>query len=120
LQPIVENSIKYGMQKRKALNIEIGFIHEKSEMKDHYIVMVVRDNGPGIKEEELKRLNELLQMDPMINRDSGFGITNVHARIVMMFGNQYGLTIHSEVDKGTEVLIKIPQLSKKQVGNGDE
>ncbi|OAS82571.1 MULTISPECIES: cache domain-containing sensor histidine kinase [Metabacillus] len=120
LQPIVENSVKYGMQKRKALKIEIDFIHEKSEIKDPHIIMIVRDNGPGINEEELKNLNEFLQKDPMINRDSGFGIINVHARIVMMFGDQYGLTINSAVDKGTEVMIRIPQLLKKQVRNGDE
>ncbi|WP_299090591.1 sensor histidine kinase [uncultured Metabacillus sp.] len=115
LQPIVENSIKYGMQKRKALNLEIEVNKDET---DHAMVFVIRDNGPGIKEEDLSKLKDLLNKDPMINRDSGFGLTNVHARIVMMYGSNYGLTITSKEEQGTEVIIKIPLLVKKENGDG--
>ncbi|HZH62203.1 MAG TPA: sensor histidine kinase [Metabacillus sp.] len=110
LQPIIENSIKYGMQKRKSLHIEINVIHEA----DHSILFVIRDNGPGINAEKLEELNQLLDRNPIINRDSGFGITNVHARIVMMYGSEYGIKIKSKIDEGTVVTIKIPQMIKTQ------
>jgi two-component system sensor histidine kinase YesM len=106
LQPIVENSIKYGMKSRKSLVLEIDVIHEA----DHSILFVIRDNGSGIETERLEELKQLLRKDPIINRDSGFGVTNVHARIVMMYGSEYGITIDSKVEEGTEVKIRIPQL----------
>ena len=115
LQPIIENSIKYGMQKRKSLHIDIEVIHEE----DHSILFVIKDNGPGIEAEKLDELNQLLEKNPVINRDSGFGVTNVHARIVMMCGSEYGITIDSRMGEGTAVTIKIPQKIITQE-NGDQ
>ncbi|WP_226529646.1 sensor histidine kinase [Metabacillus niabensis] len=110
LQPIIENSIKYGMKKRKTLHLDIEVIHKE----DSSILFVIKDNGPGIETKKLDELNQLLEKNPIINRDSGFGITNVHARIVMMYGSEYGITIESKVDEGTVVTIRIPQRIKMQ------
>ena len=35
---------------------------------------------------------------------------NVHSRIQLMFGEQYGLAIYSEPDEGTRVVIHIPAI----------
>jgi two-component system sensor histidine kinase YesM len=128
LQPIVENAIKYGLEKRKSLTIEIDVVKELNQSEKEDILLVIRDNGPGINKETLAYLNQLLQSDPMAERDSGFGIINVHARVVLMFGSNYGLQIHSDMDKGTEVFIRIPMIGESQVaqyvnskeGNSDD
>jgi two-component system sensor histidine kinase YesM len=114
LQPIVENAIKYGLEKRKGLTIDINIIKERNESGQGDLLLVIRDNGPGIHEETLAKLNRMLESDPMARRDSGFGIINVHARVVMMFGSNYGLQIRSIVDEGTEVIIRIPMIDESQ------
>ena len=73
------------------------------------ILFIIRDNGPGIDGNTLLRINNLLVSDPMKSRNSGFGIINVHARIAMMFGEEFGLQITSNVGKGTEVFLRIPK-----------
>ena len=42
---------------------------------------------------------------------SGMGVRNVHRRIQLNFGEQYGLTIFSEPDEGTCVRIRLPALN---------
>ena len=41
---------------------------------------------------------------------SGVGVINVHSRIKLMFGNEYGLSVESEADEGTKVTIHIPAI----------
>ncbi|ULT58335.1 sensor histidine kinase [Neobacillus drentensis] len=117
LQPIVENSIKYGLEKRKGLNIQILVREIINDQGKIDILFSLRDNGPGINEEKLIELNHKLQSDPMGKRESGFGILNVHARVMMMFGDQYELKVNSSIDKGTEITIKIPAIFKSEISN---
>ena len=41
---------------------------------------------------------------------SGVGVINVHSRIKLMFGEKYGLSVYSEPDEGTKVVIRIPAI----------
>mgnify|MGYP002911095492 CR=1 FL=1 len=51
---------------------------------------------------------------PAINtKGSGIGVRNVHQRIQLTFGRQYGLTIQSEPDEGTLVRIHLPALDEE-------
>ncbi|MFJ7509682.1 sensor histidine kinase [Peribacillus simplex] len=115
LQPIVENSIKYGLEKRKEIDIQIHISEEETQIGEEDLLLIVSDNGPGITENKLIELNEKLRLDPMMKRDSGFGIINVNARIGMMFGEQYNLQINSEYGKGTTVVIRLPKINAQQV-----
>lgn len=115
LQPIVENSIKYGLEKRKGLRIEILVQELITELGNHDLLFVIRDNGPGINKDRLEEINLDLHTDPMGERESGFGILNVHSRVKMMFGSNYELKITSMEEKGTEVTIQIPTIKKSEV-----
>ncbi|MBS4224282.1 cache domain-containing sensor histidine kinase [Lederbergia citrea] len=112
LQPIIENAIKYGLEKRKEIKIEIEVVGEMTPEGKQAILFIIRDNGPGIDEDTMTRIKELLSSDPMKSRDSGFGIINVFARIMMMFGDEYGLQLKSEKEKGTEVVIRLPKTTE--------
>jgi two-component system, sensor histidine kinase YesM len=105
LQPIVENAIKHGLEHQLHFKLEISIM--KSPNKEE-LIFTVKDDGPGIPEEILSKLNRYLDSDPMDRRDSKFGLINVHGRVVMMFGEQYGIQIESMIGKGTEVTIRIP------------
>ncbi|TCN25403.1 sensor histidine kinase [Mesobacillus foraminis] len=113
LQPIIENAIKYGLEEYQTCVIQI-FIRKTA---NNELMIKVKDNGPGIDETVLSKLNGLLGKDPMAGRNSGFGLRNVHARIAMIFGDPYGLEIKSKIHEGTEVIIKIPMLTGEQAAN---
>lgn len=115
LQPIVENAIKYGLEKRRELTINIDVTKESNELGEEDILFVIRDNGPGINKETLQRIYELLKSDPIVKRDSGFGITNVHARVATMFGDKYGISINSTMDEVTEVIIRTKLIDENDV-----
>jgi len=108
LQPIVENAVKYGMQSRRMLQLSIFIKKVLEQSGKEYIEFNISDNGPGIEKNELEHLVQRLQLESWMKRDSGFGITNVHSRIVMMFGNDFGLTIESRKEEGTAMIITIP------------
>jgi two-component system, sensor histidine kinase YesM len=112
LQPIVENAIKHGLDHQKNFKLEISLTNSPhlGEM-----IFNVKDNGPGIPEEILSQLNRYLDSDPMGRRDSKFGLINVHGRVVMMFGEHYGLKIDSMFNQGTEVSIKIPLITQEKL-----
>jgi two-component system sensor histidine kinase YesM len=116
LQPIVENAIKHGLDHQEDFKIEI-FITASGDslIEKQKVHFKIRDNGPGIPEDILSELNQYLQSDPMGKRDSKFGLINVHGRLIMMFGNQYGLQVKSEIHKGTEVTISIPLMKTEML-----
>jgi two-component system sensor histidine kinase YesM len=50
-----------------------------------------------------------------MNRDSGVGLANVHSRIILKFGEPYGISIISTEGQGTETVIVIPVLKGDEV-----
>jgi len=100
LQPILENAIHHGIEK----SVDHG--HIRIEVRDHgdQILMRVSDNGLGIPPEVLARIFEI---NP--SRSSGIGVKNVHQRIQLYFGKQYGLEITSELEVGTTVDVWLPK-----------
>ncbi|MGM9988551.1 MAG: sensor histidine kinase [Bacillaceae bacterium] len=102
IQPLVENAIKYSFKTKASLKIEVLI---KSTKRDVYLI--IRDNGEGIEQEQLKNLQASLRNE--INDTSHIGIYNVHRRIQLLFGNKrYGLRIFSTEGIGTLVVVRIP------------
>ncbi len=105
LQPIVENALYHGIKYKRAK----GYIHINGEKEGNIIRLVVRDNGVGMDEDELKQIREEISR-PCKETEKGFGLANVNERIRMYFGTEYGMTIQSEKGKGTIVEILIPAI----------
>ena len=103
LQPLVENAIYHGMEFMDG-DGEI-LLHVWREVGDLYFR--VSDNGLGMTEEQVERLFSD-STHVASNRGSGIGVKNVNERIKLYFGEQYGLSIDSEPDEGTRVLIHLP------------
>ena len=108
IQPILENAIYHGMAYADG-DGEIQ-IHAFREGED--VLIEVTDNGPGMPEELVEQL--LSPNGPAVSgaKGSGIGFRNVHQRIQLTFGPDYGLTILSEPDNGTTVRIRLPALDK--------
>lgn len=105
IQPILENAIYYGME---GMVDDDGGIVVKAEKKDNDLYISVTDNGMGMDQETLDSL--LTDENRVHKHGSGVGLLNVHNRIRLMFGEQYGLIIESEPDEGTCVTIHIPAI----------
>ena len=70
----------------------------------------VADNGLGMTEDKL----EYIMHHQVVSskRGSGIGVRNVHERIQLIYGKQYGVTITSELDEGTTATITIPKMEE--------
>ncbi|MGB8450776.1 MAG: histidine kinase [Anaerocolumna sp.] len=100
LQPIVENSIIYGLtEERQEINIEIT-----SFIKNNQLIIEIRDDGPGIEDEVLKTI---LSGSADRNKFSKVGINNVNHRIRLYCGNEFGIHIETELGAGTLVQVKL-------------
>ena len=103
LQPIIENSIIHGLYNKK----ESGVIMIKCTKDNNKIVFEVHDNGCGIQEEKLNELIDYINSKENDTKKS-VGIKNVNQRIRFYFGNDYGISISSQVSKGTRVKLVVP------------
>ena len=106
IQPILENAIYYGVGNMD--EDDEGKITVRGEKKEDDIYIIIEDNGMGMRKEVLK--NILKDNNKVPKHGSGVGVINVHSRIQLMFGEQYGLEIYSEPDEGTRVVIHIPAI----------
>ncbi len=115
LQPIVENSIYHGLE-RKLGN---GSLRIKMERTREYLIIRISDNGLGIEKDRLDVLNRKLlknTYDDISGQENGLGgiaIMNVNNRIKLLFGEQYGINIQSVSHVGTDVEITLPVIEKQ-------
>lgn len=118
LQPIVENAIKHGLEpKIEGGKVEIDIEHSKRN-----VYISIRDNGVGIDEGKLKKLNETLRgMDSGTTscEESGKGgiaLINVNTRIRLLMGEEYGVHMFSTPGIGTEIRLILPYLLETSQG----
>jgi two-component system sensor histidine kinase YesM len=104
LQPIVENSLIYGIDEAEKREEPI-IIHIYTRENGDCIEIVVEDNGSGIEKEVL---DNIFKQDQNINRFSKVGLNNVNQRLKLYLGMEYGLRIVSKVGVGTTVIISVP------------
>lgn len=110
LQPLIENAIQHGLRP----NDYNGEIQVHICRYQNNIEIKVRDTGVGIPKERLVKLIHNLQIEETAETTSetkidGVALLNIHQRLMIRYGPQYGLTIDSIEGKGTEVIIKIPK-----------
>ena len=102
LQPIVENAIIHGIEKKK----EMGRIQIRAIIREGILEIRVTDDGIGMQPDRLMRFRESIMSDEISGKH--IGMRNVHRRIQLHFGEAYGLKIDSEWHKGTTVTILLP------------
>lgn len=113
LQPIAENAVKFAVEPKGGDSVIIISAYEQSGD----LIIEIADNGPGIPAWRLQQLHEQLAaisencMMETIQNES-LGIANVHARLVLKYGESYGLRLNSFEARGTVVSIRIPLREK--------
>ena len=102
LQPIVENSIIHGLESKEG----VGHIRIRARREKEDFLVIVEDDGIGISSEVLERIREGLNSREL-NRPH-IGVSNVHQRLRLKYGNGYGLVVESEEGCFTRVAVRIP------------
>lgn len=106
LQPLIENAIYHGINRM----IDEGEIIVRIYERGSEVIFEVEDNGVGMTQEQC---SQILHREP--GDKSGIGIKNVNDRIRIYFGEQYGLSIESELDEGTKIIINMPKIREDTV-----
>jgi len=100
IQPLVENAMKYAFR-----NMEYGgtiVVQGYAEGDDLWFHVV--DNGVGMTPEKVQ---SLLASFHRRGEETGIGLHLVHQRLKYIFGESYGVTVESEVGKGTKVSVRL-------------
>lgn len=103
LQPLVENSIYHGIRTKEG---GAGIICISAIEKNRQVIVTVEDSGTVMTQEQIDQINHSVWE---YGEKLGYGVNNVHKRIQLAFGEQYGLKYKLNQNGGTTVLIYLPK-----------
>lgn len=101
LQPLVENALYHGIKNKRGK----GKIMITGKIQENDILLQIKDNGTGMSIEQLEALRAGIYED----KHTGLGLVNVHKRLKLYCGEQYGLLFDSILGEGTIVTVQIPK-----------
>lgn len=105
LQPLVENAILHAFGHITSG----GRVTLKAYLSDGNLSIIVADNGSGMSPGQLEKLDQSIHSDHFEEtKDHGVGLRNVHRRIQLLFGKEYGLSVKSFAGIGTFVEVFLP------------
>lgn len=113
IQPFVENAVVHGLENME----QGGLIEVVGFAEGDYVHFIVKDDGVGMPEEEAEQI--LFEHRARRNDSSrlgGYAISNIHERMVLQYGNDFKLTIHSGIGEGTRVDLVIPRVYGEKMG----
>lgn len=117
-QPIVENSIIHGLESKKGQgNINISGYREGNNL-----IFVIRDDGAGMNASTLENVFKN-RNDSFAKNQQGsgsIGLINIQRRIKLNFGDNYGVSIKSELGEGTQTTILFPVIRDNKDGVENE
>lgn len=122
LQPVVENSIIHGIERK----IGSGTIKIVLKCTEKRLIIEINDDGVGMRPEVLEKLNNQLNQPAfesiqLSKNKGGIAIMNVNNRIHLIYGEEYGMTVYSTPDVGTDTVINLPLItSERQLENMKE
>jgi two-component system sensor histidine kinase YesM len=109
IQPIVENAIFHGLEPKG----EKGRVSISITPTRKRLLIVVSDDGIGMRPEALEEINDSLETGLLAEvrasgEPTGIALPNVNERIKLLFGQGYGLRVYSTYNRGTDVEITLP------------
>ncbi|MGG1516076.1 sensor histidine kinase [Paenibacillus oryzisoli] len=104
IQPLVENAIIHGIFPLK----KPGNIYVRAKILHGHLLIDVLDDGKGMSHEKVEHMLTDQKLRPFSKGFNSIGLLNVHNRIRIHCGNEYGLRIVSKPGRGTIVRISMP------------
>ncbi|MFC4597529.1 cache domain-containing sensor histidine kinase [Cohnella hongkongensis] len=108
VQPIVENAIHHGLDRGTGS----GLIRLTGAEKAGVLTIGIEDDGIGMTNEELEEIRGRLRHSRDLGGKTGNGLLNVHRRILLHYGEPYGLAFESMPYQGLKVTITLPALRR--------
>ena len=110
LQPLVENSIVYGVEKyMRKIRIAVRCYQE-----DEQVIIEVQDDSVGIARDALDGLVSEIENgeeeETAPEKHARVGLRSVNRIIKLLYGDAYGMRIDSELNVGTSVRLNLPLL----------
>lgn len=106
LQPLLENSIKHGLEPR----ISGGTVILRSRVEGDRLVIEVEDDGVGV--EPGRSVTE--PVSGLVREGSGIGLRNVRERLQVLYGEDAGVEMVSRPGRGTRVRLSVPAMESSQ------
>lgn len=103
IQPLVENAVIHGLDNK----MEGAFVTVEVVQVGDYAKFTITDNGVGISSNKLEELQNTLERQEE-REGERIGLRNVHDRLKLSYGVEYGLTIESRPNVGTVIFFCIP------------
>ncbi len=98
LQPLAENAVQHGISRLEEVG---GHIAITARREGETLVLIVRDNGPGLSPEAAAPARDGA-------RDGGLGLANTRQRLAALYGDAAGLTLAPASGGGTEARVHLP------------
>lgn len=108
LQPLIENSIKYGFKKQMNLAVQV-----KGWCEGESLFLSVTDDGPGVSKVELEQLREMMVSKEIMTEHNG--LQNLCRRIMLEYGEGCGLSIDSVEGESFTVVAKLHRRGETNV-----
>ncbi len=109
LQPIVENAIIHGIEQKR----EAGKITIAGTVLGNLYSLYVDDDGAGMSEQEIKKLNEHIHGPYRADEEMGCGLRNIHQRLVNRYGGSSGLSFSINEWGGFRVTLQIIHIAQE-------
>lgn len=103
IQPLVENAIVHGLEYKEGE----GHVSVHLYRKNLNVFISVQDDGEGMTDDKLQEILDTLD-DMEDSPGKRVGLRNVHQRVKLFYGEEYGLKIYSQKDSGTRIDIMLP------------
>ncbi|WP_339318819.1 sensor histidine kinase [Paenibacillus sp. FSL R10-2734] len=103
IQPLVENAVIHGLDNK----MEGAFVTVEVVQAGDHAKFTITDNGVGISSNKLEELRNTLNRQEE-REGERIGLRNVHDRLKLSYGEEYGLTIESRPNVGTVIFFCIP------------
>ena len=102
LQPLAENYTVHGIRREDYDNeLNIDILKNNDNIK-----IVIEDNGIGIDKNKINEINKKIKEKDFTGKS--IGIANTHERIILLYGEDYGVKVDEEFENGTRIILNIP------------
>ena len=109
IQPLVENAIFHGLEAKS----EAGTVIIESAFQGNNLLLTITDDGVGMDSETLEKVRASLHQT-VIKDAHSIGMSNVHNRIRLNYGEDYGMSIDSFQGMGTTITLLMPAIKQKE------
>ncbi len=100
IQPVVENSVKYGFLRKQTLHVDLT-----AQMENGFLRIVVADNGTGFESQRLQEVQRSLINPQKAVRQSG--LQSIARRLALLYGDESTITVESEYMVYTRVTMRM-------------